>query len=143
MPKIPASDNTIVRIDSPVGTLRDLSCDASEFDVSFMIPALDVTAFKDDAERVIADIQRHPEFSVTFFFNTDTLLTIPPLFSPAWEALKTQIGVILAVELFLDSGAVFGFVGTALLVSVNPGPRVGDAITFVANFRWDGSVTLS
>ena len=59
MPKIPASDKTSVRIDSPLNTLRDLSCDASEFDVSFAIPALDVTAFKDAAERVIADIERH------------------------------------------------------------------------------------
>lgn len=143
MPKIPASENTNVRIDSPLGTLRDLSCDASEFDVSFAIPALDVTSFKDAAERVIADIQRHPEFSITFFFNTDVVLTTPPLFSPAWEALKTQVGIILAVELKLDTALSFGFVGTALLVSLNPGPRVGDAITFVANFRWDDAVTLS
>lgn len=143
MAKIPASANTDVRIDSPNGTLRNLSGDAHEFDTAFARPALDVTAFVDTAERVIADIQRHPEWSVTFFFNTDNTLVASPSISPAWEALKTQVGSILNCQLKLDAALSFGLVGTALLVSLNPGPRVGDAITFVANFRWDNSVTLS
>lgn len=134
MVKFAASGNSTVTIDDSLFAAQDLSAHATAFDLSFVRPAIDVTALADLAERVLADIQRHPEFSIDFFWdNTAT--------TGSWTVIKGIIGLIGTVTIFPDG--TLGLSGEALCVSAAPAARVSEAVVFTAAFRWDNTVTLT
>lgn len=134
MAKYAVSGNSTISIDDSGASARNLSAYAVSYDAEYVRPALDVTGLSDTAERVIADIQRHPEFSVEFIYD-DTATT------GSWTVIKGIVGSIGTVTMLVDG--TLGLAGEALCTGFSIPVRVGDALRFTARFRWDNSVTVT
>ena len=135
MTKFAVSGNAVVKVDDSIPTERTLSAFARAVDgLAFEKPPLPVTGFSDTAERVLADIERHPEFTIEFLWD-DTATT------GSWTVLKGIVGKIGTVTIFPDG--TLGFSGECYCRNVSVPFRVGEELRFTAAFKWDNTVTLT
>jgi len=135
MTKYAVSGTSVVTIDDTGSTARNLSAYAVSVDgMGYVKPALDVTGMSDTAERQLADIQRHPEFSIEFIWD-DTAS------SGSWTVCKKIVGFIVTVSILPDG--TLGLAGEAYCSGVSMPFRIGDALHFTATFKWDNSVTIT
>ena len=82
---------------------------------------------------MLAGIERHPEFSIEFWFDDGA------------NASRAQIisikGTVITVALTGDGSA--GLSGEALLVGFTLPVQIGEFLKFTAKFRWDNTVTVT
>lgn len=133
MAKVLNSGNATATIDNAGQSPIDLSQYVLSFEAEWAKEALDVTALTDTAERVLAGIERHPEFSIEFWFDDGA--------NASWAHIISIKGTVITVALTGDGSA--GLSGEALLVGFTLPVQIGEYLKFTAKFRWDNTVTVA
>ena len=138
MAKFKTAGNSVYKQDNNLGTLIDLSAYIDSIDaLGKESQSLDVTAFIDTAERVIAGIQASQEWSVSGHFD-DTATTGPD------AVLAPLVGTLGTWEWY-PIGTAAGrrkFSGECLCLSYKPMAEVKGRVEFEARFKQDGTVTV-
>ena len=101
------------------------------------VDALDVTAFADAAERVIAGIEKSQEWTLSGIFD-DTATSGPD------AVLGTLVGVLGTFD-WSPIGTVAGrrkFSGTALCLAYHTRSAVKGRVEFDARFKLDGTISV-
>ena len=138
MSRYKVAGNSMVRIDNNLGTLTNLTSYVETISaLGKEVDAIDVTAFADTAERVIAGIEKGQEFTIEGKFD-DTATTGPD------AVLAPLVGTLGTWE-WLPKGTAAGsrkFSGEALCIRYTVEGAVKDAVKFSAVFKVDGTVIV-
>mgnify|MGYP001584672666 FL=1 len=138
MAKYKVAGNSEFKCDNILGTLINLSAYVDSISaVVREYGELDVTAFVDTAERVIAGIQSSQEFTVSGHFD-DTATTGP-------DAVLAPLTGTLGTWEWYPIGTTSGrrkFSGEALCTKYTVGAEVKGRVQFEASFKQDGAVTV-
>ena len=138
MAKYKVAGNTVVKIDNAGGTLVDLTAYIDTISaIGKEVTQLDVTAFSDTAERVLAGIESGQEFTISGNFD-DTAATGPDV------VLSARVGTTHSWE-YYPIGTTSGrrkFSGEALCVRYTVSAGVKDAVKYECVFKQDGASTV-
>lgn len=138
MAKYKVAGNTVYKQDDKNGTIRDLVSyvdTITSLGQEFM--PLDVTAFADGAERVIAGIEKSVEWTISGFFE-DTATTGPD------AVLAPLVGTLGTFE-YYPAGTTAGrrkLSGECLCIFYRPKAEVKGRVEYEAGFKLDGTMTI-
>lgn len=136
--KFRVAGKTIIEIDNKAGTVTDLSAYVDTISgLGRQFASLDVTAFSDSAERIIAGIEESVEFTISGHYDNTT--TTGP------DAVLAPLVGTLGSFTFAPAGSTAPnrkISGESLCMRYTPSAEVKGRVEFEAVFKVDGAVTL-
>ena len=138
MAKFKVAGSTIIEIDNNAGTIRNLSAFVDTISsLGKQVASLDVTAFSDTAERVIAGIEESQEFTISGHYDNTTTTgpdaVLAPLVGTLGSVTLSPVG---------SSGPNRKFSTEALCIRYTTSAEVKGRVEFEAAFKADGAMTV-